>query len=134
MGNKSHNLTYCSLLQAAVVHSFRKIKSAFPVPFWDYVADCWWLHGMVSICLIRKGSLLRLIPHWRASHLLANFSSISAAIHLLFKIFCQDNNVFCLKSISLFPIFVCPEKFQSFCYCKCDLNFTAFHKFFTKET
>ena len=39
---------------------------------------------------------------------------ISAAIRLLFKIFCQENN---FKSISSFPTFACPETFQNFCYC-----------------
>ena len=30
------------------------MESTFTVPFRDYVADCWWLRGMVSICLIGK--------------------------------------------------------------------------------
>ena len=55
LGNKTHNLAYCSSRQPVVVYNFREIKSTFPLPFWDCVADYWWLHGMVSICLIRKG-------------------------------------------------------------------------------
>ena len=48
-------MTYCSLLQPVVVYNFSEIESTFSVPFGDYVADCWWLRGMVSICLIGKG-------------------------------------------------------------------------------
>ena len=55
LGSKSHNLRYCSLLQHVVVYNFSQIESTFPVPFWDYVTDCWSLRGMASICLIRKG-------------------------------------------------------------------------------
>ena len=54
LGNKFHNLPCCSLLQFVVVYKFSEIESTFPVPFWDYVADCLWLRGMVSICLLRK--------------------------------------------------------------------------------
>ena len=54
LGNKSHNLTYCSLLQTVVVYNFSEIESTFLVPSWDYVTDCWWLRGMVSIYLIWK--------------------------------------------------------------------------------
>ena len=32
-----------------------EIESTFPVSFWDYLAECWWLRDMVSICLKRKG-------------------------------------------------------------------------------
>ena len=52
--NKSRNLPYCSSLQSAVICNFTEIESTFPVPFWDYLANCLWLGGMVSICLIRK--------------------------------------------------------------------------------
>ena len=47
-------MTYCSLLQPVVVYNFSEIEGTFSVPFRDYVADCRWLHGMVSICLIGK--------------------------------------------------------------------------------
>ena len=47
-------MTYCSSLQPVVVYNFSEIESTFSVPFGDYVADCWWLRGMVSICLIGK--------------------------------------------------------------------------------
>ena len=47
-------MTYCSSLQPTVVYNFSEIESTFSVPFGDYVADCWWLRGMVSICLIGK--------------------------------------------------------------------------------
>ena len=69
--NKSHNLTYHSSLQPIVVDSFSEVESTFPVPFWDYVAICKWLQGMVSICLIRKGK--------------------DDVVCLMLKIFCQDN-------------------------------------------
>ena len=54
MENKSHNLTYCPSFQPVVVYNFSEIESTFSVPFWDDVADWRWIHGMVSICLIRK--------------------------------------------------------------------------------
>ena len=52
------NLTICYTsphFNPSFVYNFTEIESTFPVPFWDYVADCLWLRGMVSICLIRKG-------------------------------------------------------------------------------
>ena len=55
MGKKSHNLTYCSSLQVLVVYNFSETGKTFSVSFGDYVTDCWWLHDMVSIYLIRKG-------------------------------------------------------------------------------
>ena len=50
----------------------------------------------------------------RTSPWLSNFSSISATICLLPKIFCQDNKFFYFKSISSFPTSACPEIFQNF--------------------
>ena len=55
IGKYSHNLTYCSSFQPVFVYNFSEIESTFSVPIWDYVADWWWLRGMVSICLIGKG-------------------------------------------------------------------------------
>ena len=55
LGKKCQNYPYCSSLQSVVVYNFTEIESTFPVPFWDYVADCLWLCDMVSICLMRKG-------------------------------------------------------------------------------
>ena len=49
LGNKSQNLPYCSLLESVIVYNITEIESIFPVPFWDYVADCLWLRDMVSI-------------------------------------------------------------------------------------
>ena len=119
MGNKSQNLPYCSLLQSLVVYNFTEIESTFPVPFWDYVADCLWLRDMVSIYLIRKGkydhgqkkrnvfpflmTMIGLIARQGTSPWLAQFSSISAAIYLLLKIFCEENKFFILKFVSSFP-------------------------------
>ena len=54
LGNKSHNMEYCSSLQPEVVYNFSEIKSTFQVPFLKLRGDCWWLRGMVSICLTRK--------------------------------------------------------------------------------
>ena len=48
-------MTYCSLLQPTVVNNFSETESTFSVPFGDYLAHCWWLCGMISICLIGKG-------------------------------------------------------------------------------
>ena len=41
-----------------------QIESTFPVPFWDYVADCLWLCGMVSICLLKKGKYDWFLHKW----------------------------------------------------------------------
>ena len=49
------------------------------------------------------GKVSGLIPRRRTYPWLVHFSSISAAICLLLKIFCQDNKFFILKSVSLFP-------------------------------
>ena len=45
----------CSSLQTVFVYNFSEIESNFLVSFGYYVANCWWLHDMVSICLIGKG-------------------------------------------------------------------------------
>ena len=57
-----------------------------------------------------------MIPPRRTSNWLANISFTSASICLLFKIFCQDNKFFLLKSIPSFPTSVYPEISQNFCY------------------
>ena len=101
--------------KALLSFTFTEIKSSFPVPFWDYVADCLWLRGMVSISLIRKGKYEWFLHEGRFLDWL--FFSMSAAICLLFKIFCQDNKFFILKSISSFPTSVCSEASQNLCYC-----------------
>ena len=52
------NLTICydaPRFNPQFVYNFTEIESTFPLLFWDYVADCLWLLGMVSSCLIRKG-------------------------------------------------------------------------------
>ena len=55
--NKTQNLPYCSSLQSVVIYNFNEMESTFPVPFRDYVTDCYgsvaWF--MVSICLMGKG-------------------------------------------------------------------------------
>ena len=48
-------MIYRSLLQPVVAYNFSEIESTFSVSFGGYVADCWWLRGMVSIYLIGKG-------------------------------------------------------------------------------
>ena len=58
-----------------------------------------------------------LIPRRRASPWLAHFSSISAAICLLLKIFCQDNKFCILKSFLHFLHPACPAASRNFCYC-----------------
>ena len=61
LGNKSHNLPYCFSHQSVVFYNFTEIENTFPVLFWDYVADCLWLRGMVSICLLREGKYDRFL-------------------------------------------------------------------------
>ena len=94
LGNKSPNLTYCSSLQPIVVYNFSEIESTFSVPFGNYVADCWWLRGMVSICLIGKGEYgwffheyLGLLLDW-----------LIFLLYLLQSVCCPKS----IKSISLF--------------------------------
>ena len=71
--NREINITIChskfASLQSVVVFKFTEIEGTFPVPFWDYVANCLWLRDMVSICLLRKGKYdwflhERLLLHW----------------------------------------------------------------------
>ena len=107
--SKYQNLPYWFSLQSVVVYEFTKIESNFPVPFWDYVANCLWLHGMVSICLLRKGKydwflregLLPLIDSF-FFYICCNFP---AAQNLL-----QDNKFFILKSVSWFLTSTCPKE------------------------
>ena len=40
LGNKSHNMKYCSSLQPEVVYNFSEIKSTFQVPFLKLRGDC----------------------------------------------------------------------------------------------
>ena len=47
-------MTYCSSLKIVIIYNFSEIERTFSVLFEDYVADCWWFRGMVSICLIGK--------------------------------------------------------------------------------
>ena len=68
LGNKSHNLPYCSSVQSVVVYNFTEIKCTFLVPFWDYLADCLWVRGIVSICLIKKGKYDWFMHEWLLLH------------------------------------------------------------------
>ena len=111
-------LTYYSSLQPVVVYNFSEIKSTFSVPFGNYVADCWWLLGMVSICLIGKGE---------CSWFLHEYEGL--LIDWLIFLLCLLQSVCCsnLKSISSFPTSVCPEIFRIFVTVPwCELRFTAF--------
>ena len=47
-------MTYCSSFQPVVVYNLSEIESTFSMLFGDYMAECWWHRGMVSICLIRE--------------------------------------------------------------------------------
>ena len=98
------------------VYNFTEIESTFPVLLWDYVADCLWLHGMISICLISKRKYDWFLQEGLLLDWL-NFLLYLQTICLLFKIFCQDNKFFFLKSISWFHTSVCPETSQNSCYC-----------------
>ena len=64
--------------------------------------------------LFDKEMIIWLIPPRKTSPWFANFSPISAAICLLFKIFCQNNKFVYFKSISSFPTSACPEHFRIF--------------------
>ena len=87
LGNKSHNLSYCSSLQPRVVYNFSEIEITFLASF---LTLRWWLRGMVYIYLIRNSKHYWFVLR-RTSPWLAYFSSTSVAICLLFKIFCQGN-------------------------------------------
>ena len=49
-----HLNNHSSLHQFVVVYSFREIESTFPVSFWEIVTCCWWLRGVIFVCLIRS--------------------------------------------------------------------------------
>ena len=102
MENKSDNLTYCSSLQPTVVYNFSKIESTFPVPLWGYVSNFWWLRGMVSICLIRKGKYNWLL----AEGLLLDW--LIFLLYLLQSVCCSKYSAKTtnFKSIYSFPTFL----------------------------
>ena len=83
----------------------------------------WWSeitlkHPWHGFHFFDKQRYISLIPRQRASSWSGNFSFISAAIFLLFQIFCQNNTIFLnLKPFSSFPTSVCPTKCQKFCHC-----------------
>ena len=123
-------MPYCSWLQSVIVYNFTEMEITCPGPLWDYVADCLWLRGLVSICLMRRTKYdwfihEELLLDWLFfllfssifSSIISSISSISATICLLFKIFCRDNNFFILESISPFSTSVCPEGSQNSYYC-----------------
>ena len=53
VGDKSYNLTYCSLLQPTI-HNFSETESKFSASFWDYVTGGWKFRGMVCVCFTRS--------------------------------------------------------------------------------
>ena len=112
--NKSHTLTYCSSLQPLVVYNFSEIETTLPVLFWVYVADFWWLRGMVSICLIRKDKYDKFLLEGLLLEWLIFFLYLLQSVY---RVFCQGNKSFYHKPISPFPTSVCPETFQNCCYC-----------------
>ena len=78
------------------------------VPWFLFV----WLGKVNTTDLSSNGSVVLDHSPW-----LANFSSISAAMCLLFELLCQDNKFFYLKCMSSFPTAVFSEIFQIYCYC-----------------
>ena len=125
-------MLYCSSLQLVVCLQFpwnQKYFSSVVLRLCGQLFMALW-HGFH---LFNKERSIGLIPPWRTSPWLTNLSSISATICLLFKIFCQDNKFFFLKSISLFPTSVCPEISQNFCYCN-TIYFYCLLKFSTRGT
>ena len=124
LGNKSHNLTHCSSLHPIVVYNFSEIESTFPLSFWNYVAKCWWLCGMVSICLIRKGKygwshnrgflfdwvifLLYLLQSVCCSKYFAkttDFSMLNLFLHFLYPFFLKHFRIFVTVTPSIFHCF-----------------------------
>ena len=104
---------YCSLLQPVVVYNFSEIRSTFPVLFWDFIADSWWLCGMVSIFLIRKAKfdwflhetglldwlfflqyLLQSFWCWKNSAKITNFSFLNLFLHFLHRVVVKHFRIF----------------------------------------
>ena len=120
LGHKSDSLTYCCLLQPIVLHNFSGIESTIPESSWDYLVDCWWLCGMASICLIRKGKydwfLYKVfLLDWQI--FLCNYYNLSAVQKIL-----PRQRILNLKSISSFPTSACLKsefyiEHQNFCHC-----------------
>ena len=130
------NLTICYTtprFNPSFVYHFTEIETTFPVPSWDYVADCLWLRGMVSICLIWKGKyewflhegllldwlifllyLLQSVCCSKYSAKITNFSFLNLFLHLLHS--------FVLKYLRIFVTVMLR------------FSFTAFKKFSTRGT
>ena len=124
LGNKSHNLPYCFSLQSVVFYNFTEIENTFPVLFWDYVADCLWLRGMVPICLLREGKYDRFLH----KGLLLDW--LIFLLYLLQFVCCSKYSAKTTNILfwNLFLHFLHPARTatsQNFCYCN-QSNFTAF--------
>ena len=129
-------MTYCSSLQPTVVYNFSKIESTFSVSFRDYVADCWWLRGMVSICLIRKREYYWFLHEYKGRLLYW----LVLLLYLLQFVCCskysaKTTKFLYVKYISSFLTSVCPKIVQNFRYCTlmrttflCLLNSEVFHE------
>ena len=121
------NLTICHTVPHFKAYLFTlSVKSTVPVLFWDYVADCWWLRVMVSICLVRKGKcnwfldagllldwlifvlyLLQSVYCSQYSAKTTNFSTLNLFLHFL--------HLLVLKYFRIFSNFTA---FESFLRCE----------------
>ena len=127
-------MTYCFSLQPVAVYNFNEIESTFPVPFWDYVADCWGLRGMVSICLIGKGEyewflheyegrlldwlifllyLLQSVCCSKYSAKTANFSILNPFLRFLHPFVLKYFRIFVTVPSAIYAMFHCSLKFST---------------------
>ena len=122
------NLTICYTaprFNSSFFYHFTEIETTFPVPSWDYVADCLWLRGMVSICLIWKGKyewffhkalffdwlifllyLLQSVCCSKYSAKITDFSFLNLFLHLLHS--------FALKYLRIFVTVMLRSSFTAF--------------------
>ena len=120
MGNKSHNLAYCSFNPKLFTISV-KSKVPFQCCSYNYVADCWWICGMVTICLIRKGKydwflhkgllldwlifllyLLQSVCCSKYSAKTTNFSALNVFLHFLHQFVWKHFRIFATVMLSKF--------------------------------
>ena len=118
-------MTYCSSLQPVAIYNFSEIESTFPMPFWDYVVNCWGFRGMVSICFIGKGEfdwflheyegllLDWLIFFYICCNMSAAQNILNPFLHFLHPVVLKYFRIFVTVPNATHAVFHCPLKFST---------------------